>query len=68
MRGLFRPYTMQWWQVSLLKVSMAAFGLAVGSTWPGAFAGRAAWLWLLFALPAAYLCVVFYPRMWGRGE
>ena len=36
-RDMFRDYTMRWWQVSLLKVSLAAFGLAVGATWPGAF-------------------------------
>lgn len=66
MRRIFREYTMSWWQVSLLKVSMAAFGLALGATWPGAFQGWVSWIWLIFALPAAYLCAVFYPRMWGR--
>ncbi len=66
MMNMFRDYTMRWWQVSLLKISMAAFGLAVGATWPGAFEGRLLWLWLIFLLPAAYLSYVFYPKMWRR--
>ena len=66
MMRIIKDYTMRWWQVSLLKVSMMAFGLAVGATWPGAFEGRLLWLWLIFALPAAYLGYVFYPEMWGR--
>ena len=65
-RDMFRDYTMRWWQVSLLKVSMVAFGLAVGATWPGAFEGWLLWLWLIFLLPAAYLSYVFYPQMWRR--
>jgi hypothetical protein len=34
---LFRPCTFAWWQLSLLKLSMASLGLAVGSTWPEVF-------------------------------
>ena len=63
---IIKDYTMRWWQVSLLKISMMALGLAVCATWPGAFEGRLLWLWLIFALPAVYLSSVFYPEMWGR--
>ena len=63
MRGIFRDYAMPWWQVSLLKVSMVAFGLAVGATWPDAFEGWLLWLWLIFLLPAAYLGCVFYAEV-----
>ena len=63
---IIKDYTMRWWQVSLLKISMMALGLAVCATWPGAFEGLLLWLWLIFALPAVYLGYVFYPEMWGR--
>ncbi len=64
MRKIFRDYTLRWWQVSLLKIMMTAFGLAVGATWPGAFEDWLLWLWLTFLFPAVYLSYVFYPRMW----
>ncbi len=62
---IFREYTMSWLQVGLLKISMMAFGLAIGATWPELFRERVVWLWLMFALPAVYLGIVFYPSMWG---
>ena len=42
----FRSYTLEWWQIGLLKISMIAFGIALGATWPGVFAGWLAPLWL----------------------
>ncbi len=45
-------------QVGLLKVSMLALGLVVGATYPEAFATWTVLLWILFAIPAAYLTFV----------
>ncbi len=53
----FKSYTLKW-QVGLLKVSMLALGLVVGATWPEAFATWIVLLWILFAIPAAYLIFV----------
>ena len=54
----FKSYTLTWWQVGLLKVSMLALGLVVGATYPEAFATWIVFLWILFAIPAAYLTFV----------
>ena len=59
----FTDFTLAWWQVGLLKLSMVAFGLAVGATWPGAFAGWIGLLWVLFAVPAVYLTFVTFRQM-----
>ena len=62
---IFKDYTMRWWQVSLLKISMMAFGLAVCATWPGAFEGRLLWLWLIFAAPRRVSGLRLLPRNVG---
>lgn len=64
--SVFGTYEMSWRRAGLLKISMTAFGLAVGATWPEAFRGWAPWLWLTFALTAACLLAVFRPRIMRR--
>ncbi len=59
----FKSYTLKWWQVGLLKVSMLALGLVVGATWPEAFATWTVLLWILFAILAAYLIFVGFGLM-----
>ncbi len=59
----FKSYTLTWWQVSLLKLSMLSLGLVVGATWPEAIATWTVVLWILFAIPAAYLTFVGFRLM-----
>jgi len=59
----FKSYTLTWWQVSLLKLSMLSLGLVVGATWPEAFVTWTVLLWILFAIPAAYLTFVVFRLM-----
>ena len=47
----------------LLKVSMLAFGLAVSATWPEVLATWTVLVWILFAIPAAYLTFVGFRLM-----
>ncbi len=54
----FRSYTLEWWQVGVLKLSMIALGIAVGVTWPDFFAGSIALIWLIFAVTAVYMTFV----------
>ncbi len=54
----FKSYTLTWWQVSLLKLSMLSLGLVVGATYSEAFVTWTVFLWILFAIPAAYLTFV----------
>jgi hypothetical protein len=59
----FKSFTFAWWQLSLLKLSMVAFGLAVGSTWPGVFAGWRDLLLILFVVTAFYLSYVWLKQL-----
>lgn len=35
--NIFKKCTLEWWEVSLLKIAVLAIGLAVGATWPEVF-------------------------------
>jgi hypothetical protein len=59
----FKSFTFAWWQLSLLKLSMVALGLAVGSTWPGVFAGWRDLLLILFLVPAVYVSYVWLKQL-----
>ena len=57
----FKTYTVTWWQVGLLKVSLIALGILIGST-AYEFVGRwIAVVWAVFLLTAA--CRVYF---WWR--
>jgi hypothetical protein len=60
---IFRSYTFTWWQLGLLKISLLALGLAVGSTWPGLFAGWRGLLLVLFVAPAFYVSYVWIEQL-----
>lgn len=55
MRNLYRDCTLTWWQVGLLKLCMLAAGVAIGASWPHAFAGWTTALWIVFAASGVYL-------------
>ncbi|MFI5341278.1 MAG: hypothetical protein ACHQ7N_15750 [Candidatus Methylomirabilales bacterium] len=55
----FKDFTFAWWQLGLLKLSMLALGLAVGSTWPGVLAAWRDLLVVLFVGPAFYMSYVW---------
>lgn len=55
----FKDFTFAWWQLSLLKLSMVALGLAIGSTWPEVFVRWRDVLLVLFVVPAFYLTYVW---------
>jgi hypothetical protein len=59
----FESFWLTWWQAGLLKLSMVALGLAVGSTWPEVFAGLQTLLWVLFVVPGFYLSYVWLKQI-----
>ncbi len=59
----FKSVRLTWWQGSLFKLSMVCLGLAVGSTWPEAFAGWHPVLWVLFVVPGFYLSYVWLKQL-----
>lgn len=58
-----KSFTFAWWQLSLFKLSMAAFGLVVGSTWPGVFVGWRDLLMVVFVVPAVYVSYVWMKQL-----
>jgi hypothetical protein len=60
---IFKSYTFAWWQLGLLKISVLALGLAVGSTWPDLFAGWRELLVVLFVAPAFYVSYVWIEQL-----
>lgn len=59
----FKSFRLTWWQGGLLKLSMVSLGLAVGSTWPGIFAGWRLPLFVLFVVPAFYMSYVWLKQV-----
>jgi hypothetical protein len=59
--NIFKPITLKWWQVGLLKFSVLALGILLGAVWPGVFAPALPVLVVLFVIPAVYLI-----RVWWR--
>jgi hypothetical protein len=51
--GFSKTYTVTWWQVLLLKVSLIAFGAGIGSTWHEFFGRWVAVVWAVFLITAA---------------
>jgi len=60
---LFKSFTFAWWQLSLFKLSMVAFGLVVGSTWPGIFVDWRGLLVVVFVVPAFYVSYVWMKQL-----
>ena len=59
----FKSFTFAWWQLSLFKLSMAALGLLVGSTWPEVFVGWRDVLLVLFVIPAFYVTYLWFKQL-----
>jgi len=55
---IFRPYLMSWWHVSLLKISMLIFGIAIGTAWPQFFAKFIAEACMVAVIPVSFLALV----------
>lgn len=60
MKNLFGPWTIRWWETSILKVTLIAFGVAVGSYWPGIFREYVTLLVIVFAIGAIYTIWTWY--------
>lgn len=60
---LFKSYTLTWWQFSLLKTAMIAFGAALGATWPAAVGSWIPVLWIVFIVFGTYLMFVTFKQI-----
>jgi hypothetical protein len=51
--GSFQSLTLSWWQINLLKVSLIALGVGIGTTWYEFFGRWIAVVWAVFLTTAA---------------
>lgn len=50
---------LKWWQVSLLKICVLAFGLVIGANWPEIFVGYTIVLIVITVVLSIYLAFVW---------
>ena len=54
------PHTLKWWQVGILKVTMLALGILVGSYWSELFEGWTVALMSIFIVGSLYLVYIWH--------
>jgi hypothetical protein len=57
--NIFKTKSLTWWQVSLLKMCVLAFGLAIGANWPTLFIGYTTLLVTITIVLSIYLAFVW---------
>jgi hypothetical protein len=57
--NIFKPTTLTWWQVGMLKWAVFLIGIAVGSTWPEIFAKYTVTFLVIGLLLSIYLTKVW---------
>jgi len=61
--NIFKSFNLKWWQASLFKISMVAFGVALGTTWPEVFARWIFFIWLVFLTTAIYVTYIWWRQI-----
>ncbi len=56
---LFKNVNFQWWQVSLLKLSVLAIGMAIGAYWSELFAQYAQILVIVGVVIGLYIFIIW---------
>ena len=52
--NLFKPVTLRWWQVFLVKISLISLGIIVGVYWQAFFLKWIVFVTIVFVVPAMY--------------
>jgi hypothetical protein len=60
--NLFKSGTLAWWQVGILKLSVACIAIAIGANWPQIFQPLTLWLVIVGVLLGLYLVSVWYKK------
>ncbi|PJE64301.1 MAG: hypothetical protein COU90_02520 [Candidatus Ryanbacteria bacterium CG10_big_fil_rev_8_21_14_0_10_43_42] len=62
MNSLFKPITLRWWQVSVVKISLLSLGIYIGATWTDIFEKWTTILLAVFIVTAFYLIIVWWKQ------
>jgi hypothetical protein len=60
--NLFKTFSLTWRQASFFKIGLLALGIAVGTYWPGVFAGFFPALILIAVLCLAYVTYIWWKQ------
>ncbi|PIR98176.1 MAG: hypothetical protein COT89_00475 [Candidatus Colwellbacteria bacterium CG10_big_fil_rev_8_21_14_0_10_42_22] len=63
MKNFFKPITLKWWQVGVVKVALISFGILVGIVWSSFFEAWIPTLLALLIVSWAYLVAIWF-RNW----
>ncbi len=55
---LFKSYTLTWWQINILKLTLFTVGAAVGAHWHGFFSANLGVLIVIAAIGGIYITYV----------
>lgn len=53
MNNIYKPITLTWWQVGILKIALLSAGILVATYWPKVMEWTNVW-WILFVITALY--------------
>ncbi|MBU2101306.1 hypothetical protein KKH05_01130 [Patescibacteria group bacterium] len=60
MLKLFKPITLKWWQVGVVKVALISFGILVGMAWSDIFVIWTPTLLAILIVSWAYLIALWF--------
>lgn len=58
--NIFKPTTLLWWQVGIVKVCLLSLGVLVGASWPDLFLPYTNLLIGLFVVSTLYLFYIWF--------
>ena len=58
--NIFKPITLEWWQVGIFKLSLLSLGVFIGAYWADIFAPWTTTLLVIFVVTALYLFPVWW--------
>jgi hypothetical protein len=58
--NIFKKRTLHWWQIGILKLSVASIAIAIGAQWSNIFLPYTNFLILFGIILGAYLFVVWF--------
>lgn len=57
---IFKTKSVKWWEISLLKICVLAFGLTIGANWPEIFVRYTTTLIVITVVLSIYFAFVWF--------
>lgn len=63
---IFRDFSLHWWQISIFKLTLTAFGILIGSYWHEFFSQYCYLILVLFVVGIIYLTLLWFQKQHGK--